>query len=129
MHRRVLAVSITGGLGAALIPAAVQAQALTEVTASIRSGIVGERFDGYLGFAATPSEAVRKQVGAINIRRRTLYIGLASRRNVTPQVAGFAAACELMQRVAVGQSYMLSDGVWRRRQAGASPPRPDHCPG
>ena len=42
------------------------------------SGMVGERFDGYLGFAAPPSRALRAQVEAINIRRRSLYSSLAA---------------------------------------------------
>lgn len=94
-----------------------------------RAGTVGERFDGYLGFAATPSATVRKQASAVNIKRRSLYTGLATRRNVTAAVAGLAAGCELLSRVAVGETYMLSDGVWRRRQAGDPAPVPEHCQG
>ena len=106
-------------------PAAGQSSA---VVASARaSGSVGERFDGYLGFATPPSRAVRSQVDAINIRRRSLYSSLAVRRSVTPQDVGIAAACELMRRVAVGEAYMLNDGAWRRRGPGQAAPKPDYC--
>ena len=68
------------------------------------------------GHARRPSSpTVQRQVSAINIRRRSLYVDLAKRRGVTPQVAGIAAGCELLARVAVGEAYMLQDGVWRRR--------------
>lgn len=105
-------------------PAAAQ-----DLASAVRGGIIGERYDGYMGFAGAAPESLRKQVAAINIRRRSLYIGLASRRRVTPQVAGIAAGCELFSRLAVGQSYMLADGVWRRRAAGEAAPRPAHCGG
>ena len=114
---------------AAIALAPADAQRTSEVAAARRAGTVGERFDGYMGFAAQPSQAVRQQVGAINIRRRSLYTGLARRRGLTLQVVGIAAGCELLARVGVGEAYMLSDGVWRRRLPGQPPPRPEHCPG
>ena len=116
------------GLAAAALAVPAAAQAPADLAAAQRAGIVGERYDGYLGFAATPSETVRRQVGAINIRRRVIYTGLAARRRVTVQVAGIATGCELLTRVRVGEVYMLADGVWRRRDAGEAVPLPQHCP-
>ena len=112
---------------AVLVPGAVSAQSYPELAAARRGGQVGERYDGYLGYASTPSRQVQRQVGAINIRRRSLYVGLAQRRRVTPEVAGLATGCELLGRVAVGEVYMLQDGVWRRRAPGQSVPRPTYC--
>ena len=112
---------------AVLVPGAVSAQSYPELAAARRAGQVGERYDGYLGYASTPSRQVQRQVGAINIRRRSLYVGLAQRRRVTPEVAGLATGCELLGRVAVGEVYMLQDGVWRRRAPGQSVPRPSYC--
>jgi uncharacterized protein len=124
-------VSLFARLLGALLVAAVAAPAPTQtgsvVVAARASGIVGERYDGYLGFAATPSEQVRRQVGAINIRRRSLYTGLATRRGVNLQAVGIAAGCELLAQVKVGEAYMLSDGVWRRRAAGQPAPIPAYC--
>lgn len=91
------------------------------------AGTVGERFDGYLGFAEDAEPQLRKQVAAANIRRRALYTELAGRKNLSPQVAGYAAACQLFARIAVGQSYQLADGRWRRRGAQEPAPRPGHC--
>jgi uncharacterized protein len=112
---------------AVLVPGAVSAQSYPDLAAARRAGQVGERYDGYLGYASTPSRQVQRQVGAINIRRRSLYVGLAQRRRVTPEVAGLATGCELLGRVAVGEVYMLQDGVWRRRAPGQSVPRPTYC--
>lgn len=102
---------------AAQTPAVDQARAM---------GVVGERYDGYIGFAATPSGAVRSQVSTINIRRRALYSRLAASKTASAQDVGITAGCQLLGRVEIGQAYMLADGVWRRRDAGRSPV-PDYC--
>ena len=112
---------------AVLLPGAASAQSYPELAAARRAGQVGERYDGYLGYASNPSRQVQRQVAAVNIRRRSLYIGLAQRRRVTPEVAGLATGCELLGRIAVGEVYMLQDGVWRRRAPGQDIPRPNYC--
>ena len=105
-------------------PAAGQTPA---VDAARAAGSIGERYDGYIGIAAPVSGAVRSQVATINIRRRSLYSSLAGRNGVSPQEVGITAGCQLLAGVAVGQAYLLSDGVWRRRPAGHGAPVPDYC--
>jgi uncharacterized protein YdbL (DUF1318 family) len=115
-------------IGAALAVAGTAALAQTPaVNAARAAGIVGERYDGYMGFAETPSAGVRSQVSTINIRRRALYSNLAASRGVSPQEVGITAGCQLLARVAVGEAYMLGDGAWRRRGAGQRAPVPDYC--
>ena len=109
------------------LAAPLAAQNTPTVTVGLASGAVGERFDGYLGYVTAVSPALRRQVDAINIRRRTLYSNLAARRGVSPQDVGITAACELLRRVDVGQAYMLGDGQWRRRASGQAAPVPDYC--
>lgn len=111
------------------IAAPAAAQTSAAVTAARQAGTVGERYDGYIGFSTGASEAVRRQVGAVNIRRRILYTGLATRRNVNLQAVGIAAGCELLAEVRAGEIYMLNDGVWRRRSAGRPAPVPAYCRG
>jgi uncharacterized protein len=106
------------------VPAAAQTPA---VEAARAAGIIGERYDGYLGVASAVSGAVRSQVATINIQRRSLYSNLAARKGVSPQDVGITAGCQLLARVAVGQAYMWADGVWRRRAAGQAAPVPDYC--
>jgi uncharacterized protein YdbL (DUF1318 family) len=112
---------------AASLPAAITPAQTPAVNAARQAGLVGERYDGYLGLGAGASATLRSQVGAINIRRRTLYINLASSRRVSAQEVGITAGCSLLARVAVGEVYMLQDGVWRRRAAGQAAPVPDYC--
>ena len=97
------------------------------VAQAIQAGEVGERYDGYMGFVTTPSPQLRRQVDAINLRRRNLYISLSTRRNVNPQLVGMATACQLFAQLPTGEAYALSDGVWRRRAAGQTIPLPDYC--
>ena len=109
-------------LGAA--PAAAQSPVLSQ---AIQAGQAGERYDGYMALVGTGSAELQRHVSAINIRRRNLYIGLASRRNVTPEVVGLATACQLFSNLIPGEAYMLNDRVWRRHVAGQPVPRPDYC--
>ena len=113
-------------LAAVVVASPLQAQPLT-LGAAIAAGQAGERYDGYMGTTVTPSESLRRQVAAINLRRRNLYIELATRRGVTPDVVGLTAACELFTQLSPGEAYMLKDGAWRRSMPGQAAPRPDHC--
>ena len=97
------------------------------VNAARAGGAVGERYDGYIGVAAPVSATVRSQVATINIHRRSLYSNLAARKGASPQDVGITAGCELLSRVAVGETYLLSDGVWRRRAPGQGAPVPAYC--
>ena len=94
---------------------------------AIAAGQAGERYDGYMGTVGNPSPELRRQVAAINIRRRNLYIDLSTRRNVSPELVGMATACQLFGQLSVGEAYMLNDRVWRRRAAGQTVPLPDYC--
>jgi uncharacterized protein YdbL (DUF1318 family) len=109
------------GLGCA---AAAQSPVLDS---AIRAGQVGERYDGYMGFVSAPSDALRRQVAAVNLRRRNLYIDLASRRNVSADAVGLAAACELLAQLPAGHAYLLRDSAWRTRAPGQPPPVPSYC--
>ena len=103
------------------------AQGSSIVESAIAAGQAGERYDGYMGIVGQAAPQMTRQIQAINIRRRNLYIELASRRNVTPEIVGIATGCELLARIPVGEAYMLSDGTWRRRAPGQPAPAPDRC--
>jgi uncharacterized protein YdbL (DUF1318 family) len=108
----------------AAMPAVAQTPA---VNAARAAGIVGERYDGYLGVAAPASGAVRSQVATINIQRRALYSRLAANKGVSPQEVGITAGCQLLARVGFGEAYMSADGTWHRRSGGQPAPVPDYC--
>jgi len=107
----------------AATPAAAQTPA---VDAARAAGIIGERYDGYIGVAGPTSASVRSQVATINLQRRSLYSRLAASKGVSPQDVGVTAGCQLLSRVGVGEAYMLADGSWRRLAPGRSAV-PDYC--
>ena len=107
------------------VPAAAQSPPL--IANAIAAGQVGERYDGYMGFVTAPSLPLKRQVDAVNLRRRNLYIQLGQRRNVTAEVVGLATACQLFAQLPVGEAYLLNDGAWRRRAAGQPAPVPNYC--
>ena len=105
-------------------PLAAQSPQLAE---AISAGQVGERFDGYMGVVGGAPAPVERQVRAINIQRRNLYIQLSQRRNVTPDLVGMATACQLLSQLPAGEAYMLPGGAWHRRSPGQRIPLPDYC--
>ena len=113
-------------LAAALFAGPAPAQSPL-IAQAIQAGQVGERYDGYMAAVGAPSPVLRRQVNAVNLRRRNLYIELSGRRNVSPQLVGMATACQLLSQLAIGEPYQLSDGVWRRRAPGQAVPLPDYC--
>ncbi len=116
---------VTGALLLTAMPLA--AQSAPAIVAARAAGQIGERYDGFLGYAEAPEPGVRKQVDSVNIRRRALFTSLAGKRGASPQEVGIAAGCELLSSVAVGEAYMLADNVWRRRGAGQAIPIPTYC--
>ncbi|MEO7814562.1 MAG: DUF1318 domain-containing protein [Sphingomicrobium sp.] len=120
-----LAIVAAGALLLSALPLA--AQSAPAIVAARSAAQIGERYDGYLGYAVAPSSTVRSQVDAVNIRRRSLFTGLAAARGASPQEVGIAAGCELLSSVAVGEAYLLADNIWRRRGAGQAIPVPAYC--
>ena len=116
--------ALAAATAAVAVPTAAQTPA---VDAARQAGQVGERFDGYMGFAVAPSAALRSQVNTINIRRRALYSNLSASRGVSPYEVGITAGCQLLARVQVGHAYLLADGQWRRRGPGQPVPLPEYC--
>ena len=111
----------------AAIAAPVAAQSSAVIIAARSAGQIGERYDGYLGFAVAPSPQLRTQVESVNIRRRAFYSDLASKRGASRVEVGITAGCELFGRVPVGEAYLLGDNVWRRRAPGQTLPIPAYC--
>lgn len=114
-------------LAAAAAAMAAEGHAQDPVAAARSGGSVGERFDGYLGIIGSPSDSVRRQVSAINIKRRSIYSGFAARKGVSPEEVGLTAACTTLSRVAVGELYFTQDRGWQRREAGQAAPVPAYC--
>lgn len=114
-------------LALGVVAAPVVAQSSPAIVTAKSAGQVGERFDGYLGYATAPDGALRAQVESINIRRRALYTNLAAQRGASRAEVGITAGCELLATVAVGEAYLLDDNAWRRRASGQALAIPEYC--
>jgi uncharacterized protein len=123
MRKLVLVAAMVAGLA---VPGAVPAQDPATIMAAKRAGQIGERYDGYLGYVIAPSAALRRQVDAVNIRRRSLYSGLAASKGVSPEEVGITAACSLLRRISAGEYYLPGQGGWQRYAPGRSPV-PPYC--
>ena len=118
---------LIAALFALAVPASAPAQDPAAIRAARRAGLIGERYDGYVGIVnANASAEVRRQVAALNIRRRSLYANLAARKGVSPAEVGITAACSLLRRIGVGEYYLPGQGGWRRVTPGQSPV-PSYC--
>lgn len=118
-------------LATVLLALAVALPAMAQSSPAIRAakaaGQVGERFDGFLGYASYLPANARREVDAVNIRRRAHYANLAAAKGATPQEVGITAGCMTLAAVEVGEAYMLADNAWRRRAEGDSVPVPSYC--
>jgi len=109
-------------------PAAAQTAPATAAVAQARAaGIVGERYDGYLGIAIDGSPYLHRQVASINLLRRSLYSQLSRSRGVSLQEIGITAGCQLLGTVRVGERYYSTDNAWRTRAPGQPVPIPTYC--
>lgn len=107
------------------VPAA--AQNSPAVRAAKAAGQIGERYDGFIGYASPVPPAARREADAVNIRRRAHFSRLAAAKGVSPLEVGITAGCMTLASVQVGEVYMLADNRWRRRGPGQAVPVPHYC--
>lgn len=92
------------------------------------TGLVGEKADGYLGFAVLPSAAIRALVEDINIKRKAAYSKEALANGATVEEMALRSGCRLIaERTVAGEKYQTPSGQWMTRDA--NPPTLDsRCP-
>lgn len=96
-------------------------------TAARAAGQIGEQPDGYLGFATTPTAAIRALVQDINIKRKASYTEGAQSTASTVEQYAFTSGCNLIAKTKPGEKYQAPDGRWLTRDD--SPPiRNASCP-
>ncbi len=111
---------------ALMVPSAM-AQRDPAYAAARAAGQVGEQPDGYLGFASTPTPAIRALVEDLNIKRKAKYTESAQSTGSTVQQFAFTSGCNLIASTKPGEKYQAPDGRWLTRDD--SPPvRNASCP-
>ena len=114
-HRFSIVAALTGL--SLLAAAPVLAQMSASVEAALDSGAVGERADGYLGFARPPSPALKAEVDAINIKRRQGYTQVAQAKNVPIEAFAASIGCHTLSTLKQGRAYNIG-GAWAVKGAG-----------
>ncbi|NIJ36877.1 hypothetical protein FHR22_001561 [Sphingopyxis panaciterrae] len=117
-----VAVAVT----AAIATPSAMAQRNPAYEAARAAGQVGEQPDGYLGYASSPTPAVRAIVDDINIKRKAAYTSGAPQGSTVEQFA-FVTGCNLIAKTKPGEKYKAPDGSWKTRDGGA-PVRDSRCP-
>ena len=88
--------------------------------------MIGEKPDGYLGYATTPTPAIRALVEDLNIKRKAAYTRRAQATNSTVEQFAFASGCNLIQQTEIGERYQAPGGQWETRTS-AAPLRHPNC--
>nr|WP_234715779.1 YdbL family protein [Sphingopyxis macrogoltabida] len=118
------ALAVTAAVAVAVPSATAQRNPAYE--AARAAGQVGEQPDGYLGYASTPTPAVRAIVDDINIKRKAAYTSGAPQGSTVEQFA-FVTGCNLIAKTKPGEKYKAPDGSWKTRDSGP-PVRDSRCP-
>ncbi len=121
MKRNILmsmaAIALAGGVAVAALETGGSARAASAaIEAAKRDCVVGERLDGYLGAVrgARLSGALKREVDAVNLRRKAAYGDLARQRGVTIETAAAVTAERLIERAPSGQCVQNNSGAWVR---------------
>ena len=118
---------LAASLLAIAMPGGAQVPAGQAVAEAKNRGLVGERYDGYVGLVAETGSMLRHQVQSINILRRSLYSRFAIARSVTPADVGITAGCQLLATVGVGERYYAPNNSWHQRRPDEPALVPDYC--
>lgn len=118
-------IAVTAAVAVA-VPSAM-AQRDPAYAAARSAGQIGEQLDGYLGFATTPTPAIRALVEDLNIKRKAAYTASAQSTGSTVQQFAFTSGCNLIANTKPGEKYQTPSGAWKTRDS--SPPERDpRCP-
>lgn len=94
--------------------------------AARKSGVIGEKADGYLGFVTAPTAATKALVDDINIKRKSAYTAKAQETSSTVEQFAFTSGCNLILRTVPGEKYQAPDGSWQTRTT-SDPARDSRC--
>ncbi len=111
----IISLGMSGSM--ALVAQAEITQSKAMVDAAKAKGIVGERYDGYLGFVTSSSDqALRAAVDELNKGRRDVYNQADQKNNVPSGAAGASAFTNfIFPRLPSGYYYYASNGQWQMK--------------
>lgn len=119
--------AIAATAAVALAVPSAMAQRDPAYAAARAAGQIGEQPDGYLGFASTPTPAIRALVQDLNIKRKAAYTERAQATGSTVEQFAFTSGCNLIANTKPGEKYQAPDGRWLTRDD-TPPVRNASCP-
>lgn len=122
----ILAMAAMAGATAGIADPA-HAQRDPEYAAARANGLVGEKFNGYLGIVGEETPRLQRLVNDINIRRKAVYARKAQEQGATIEQYAVTAGCEAIERTVPGEKYEAPNGAWKTR-TDAPPERLSICP-
>ena len=80
------------------------------------SGLVGEKYDGYLGAVSAAADAgVRALIADVNGKRRAQYRRIADTNKIALEDVEQLAAKKAIDKTPAGGFVMSADGQWRQK--------------
>ena len=89
--------------------------AAQSLDAARESGMVGERFDGFVVARETATPAVRQLVDSVNKQRAQIYATRAREQKISPDQVGKLYAAQIIAKVPKGTWILLQSGAWERK--------------
>lgn len=103
-------------LALALILAPVSTAVAGDLGEAEKAGLVGERWDGYLGVVeGKGSKEIEKLVVEINAERRKQYEKVAARNKISVAEVAKIAGQKLIKGTKPGRYVMPSEGKWVKK--------------
>lgn len=87
----------------------------SELTQPKKDGIIGERFDGYVGIVKSASAEIKDLVAKTNERRKEAYKELAVKKQLPLNKIEIIAGETNMNKTLAGNYIMLSEGDWQKK--------------
>ncbi|HAE49058.1 MAG: hypothetical protein CMO30_17245 [Tistrella sp.] len=114
---RFLAVLLAAALPAAAVLPLAQPRAAMAQEAGLDAlkaqGLVGERFDGYVGAVKSRTDAATQQViDRINLQRKDRYRAIAARRGASLSAVERIAGAQVIERAPSGTWVMPEGSGW-----------------
>ena len=87
----------------------------SELTAPKKAGIIGERFDGYVGVVKDASPEIKELVKKINNKRKDAYKNIAKKRKQPLSTVQKIAGETAMKKTKKGHYIYLKERGWVKK--------------
>lgn len=85
------------------------------LTAPKANGIIGERFDGYVGIVAQASPKVKALVKKVNLKRKARYQAIAKKRQQQLRKVELIAGESAIKKTLKGNYILLKGQGWKKK--------------